>query len=180
MNWLNILRVAICIIILGYSCVTDWKIRRAPNRLWYIMGAIGLVLGIYELYCVGFQQLSGISLDIRHRLRVRHHVFPVLFLRLLRNDRHRRRGCESADRHSDHVHPVSLRSIINGTWLPITDVTRSFIFGFAVFGNALVLNLVVPVAIFIYNLFKVPLGELKANPIGSFTGYKSGVEGLKG
>ncbi len=177
-NWLNILRVAICIIILGYSCVTDWKIRRAPNRLWYIMGSIGLVLGLYELYLSDFN-----SYLLFHWAFGIVFVFVIMYFLYYFFGYFGMTGIGGADAKALIAIAIMFTQYpqinIGGTWLPIMDVTRSFIFGFAVFGNALVLNLVVPIAIFIYNLFKVPLSELKANPLGSFTGYRSRVEGLK-
>ncbi len=177
-NWLNILRVAICLVILGYSCVTDWKTRRAPNRLWYIMGSIGLLLGIYELYGSGFdryllfQWVFGIVF-----------VFVIMYFLYYFFGYFGMTGIGGADAKALIAIAIMFTQYpqinLDGIWLPVSDVTRSFIFGFAVFGNALVLNLIVPLAILVYNLFKVPLSELKANPLGSFTGYKARLEGLK-
>jgi len=176
---LNIIRVAVCIVILVYSCVTDWKIRRAPNRLWYIMGGIGLILGIYELYSSGFDRILLFSW-----------LFGVVFVFVLMYflyyffEYFGMTGLGGADAKAliaiAIMFPYYPRINISGLELPITDVTRSVIFGFSVFGNALVLNLVVPIAILIYNIFNVPGGELRANVLGSFTGYKSSLENLKG
>jgi preflagellin peptidase FlaK len=178
-NLLNILRVAVCIIILGYSCVTDWKTRRAPNRLWYIMGAIGLVLGIYELYGSGFDRYLIYSWAFGVIF-----IFVIMYFLYYFFQYFGMTGLGGADAKAliaiAFLFPYYPHIELAGIYLPVSDVTRSIVFGFAVFGNALVLNLVVPVAVLVYNLVTVPFGELRANPIGSFTGYMAGIEGLKG
>jgi len=64
--------------------------------------------------------------------------------------------------------------------LPVSDISRSIIYGLAVFGNALALNLVVPIAILVYNVATVPFGELAASPMMALTGYKANIESLRG
>lgn len=179
-DWLNILRIVICIVILGYSCVTDWKVRRAPNKLWYIMGGIGLVLGVYELMITN-DQLWFIS----HWALGFIFVFGLMYFIYYFFAYFGMTGIGGADAKAliaislmFPYYPVFYNGFVQ--ILPLMDVSRSVIFGFSVFGNALVLNMVVPIAIFINNLVNVPLAELKANPVGSFTGYRASIEGLKG
>lgn len=178
-NSFNLLRVAICLLILGYSCVTDWKTRRAPNRLWYFMGAIGLILGLFELYGSGFDRYLIFSW-----------AFGIIFISVIMYFLYYffqyfgMSGLGGADAKAliaiAIMFPYYPQIELLGISLPLADVTRSIIFGFSVFGNALVLNLVVPIALFAYNLLNVPLEELKSKPLSAFTGYKVGVEGLKG
>src|SRR5512147_1613445 len=47
---IDLLRVLVATLILGYSCITDWKVRRAPNELWYLLGGIGLVFALYGFW----------------------------------------------------------------------------------------------------------------------------------
>jgi len=178
-NWLNILRIAICIVILGYSCITDWKTRRAPNTLWYIMGGIGLVLGVFELYGLNFSFSLLFSWIFGFLF-----VFVMVYFLYYFFGYFGMVGLGGADAKAliaiALLFPYYPTIYIGSLNLPLVYSDRSIIFGFSVFGNALALNLIVPVAILIYNLFKVPLSELKANPFGSFTGYKTSLEGLKG
>lgn len=179
MNWLNILRVAICMVILGYSCVTDWKTRRAPNRLWYVMGSIGLALGLFELYSLDFYSVFIFSWAFGFIF-----VFVLMYFLYYLFSYFGMVGLGGADAKAliaiAAMFPYYPTMDLAGITLPVMDISRSVIFGFSVFGNALVLNLAVPVAIFVYNLLKVPAGELKSSPFRSFTGYKSTIEGLKG
>jgi len=178
-NWLNILRIAICVVILAYSCVTDWKTRRAPNELWYILGGIGLILGIFELYMTGFDQFVLFSWILDFVF-----VFVLVYFLYYFFGYFGMVGLGGADAKAliaiALMFPYYPTISIGSLDLPLVYSFRSVIFGFTVFGNALALNLVVPIAIFIYNLFSVPLSELKANPFSSFTGYKTSLEGLKG
>jgi preflagellin peptidase FlaK len=178
-NWLNILRIAICIVILGYSCITDWKTRRAPNKLWYIMGGIGLILGAYELYMTNFDRFILFSWILGFAF-----VFVLVYVLYYFFDYLGMVGLGGADAKAliaiALLFPYYPTIYIGNLNLPLVYSDRSIIFGFTVFGNALALNLIVPVAILIYNLFKVPLSELRANPFSAFTGYKTSLEGLKG
>lgn len=182
-DWLNIVRIAICLIILGYSCFTDWKTRRAPNRLWYLLGGIGLILGLYELYArssiigsldTSFLFLWGFSFIF---------IFVFMYLLYYFFQYFGMTGIGGADAKAliaiALMFPYYPQIQLAGLSLPLTDISRSIIFGLAVFGDALALNLVVPAAILIYNLATVPFSELAANPTMAFTGYKANVEGIK-
>jgi len=180
MNSLNILRVAVSIIILGYSCVTDLKTRRAPNRLWYFMGIIGLILGGFELYSSGdyfYRLLFSWALGFIF-------IFVIMYFLYYFFQHFGMAGLGGADAKAliaiAIMFPYYPTIEALNVFLPITDVARSLIFGLAVFGNALALNLVLPIALFVYNLLNVPIGELKSSPVSAFTGYKADVEGLKG
>jgi len=178
-NWLNIIRVAICTIILGYSCMTDWKTRRASNKLWYIMGGIGIILGAFELVITNFDLHILFSWILGFMF-----VFVLMYMLYYLFDYFGMVGIGGADVKAliaiALMFPYYPTIYIGNLNLPLVYSYRSIIFGLAVFGNALALNLIVPVAILIYNLFKVPLSELMANPLSAFTGYKTNIEGLKG
>jgi preflagellin peptidase FlaK len=63
---------------------------------------------------------------------------------------------------------------------PLASGIMSPVFALAVLGNAVALNLVVPLCMFLFNLTTTPAGELLANPLGAFTGYKARIGELKG
>jgi preflagellin peptidase FlaK len=176
---LNIIRVVACLLILGYSCVTDWKVRRAPNRLWYILGGIGLALGLIEIYASGFDVLLIYSWAFGVVF-----VFALMYFLYYLFQHFGLAGLGGADAKAliavAITFPYYPHLEVAGLWLPLTDVTRSIVFGLAVFGNALVLNLAVPIGILIYNLLTVPSGELYSSPFNSFMGYMARIEGLKG
>lgn len=177
-NAIDIVRILICIAILGYSCITDWKIRRASNNLWYLMGALGLILGIYEFYILNFDTSFLINWAIGFGF-----MFILMYGIYYLFQWIGMAGIGGADAKAliaiALLFPYYPQVYVPGFVMPISDISHSFIFSFSVFGNALVLNFVVPVAILIMNLLTVPFRELMANPIGSFTGYKMKVESLK-
>src|SRR4030042_3177929 len=47
---LNIIRLVVGVVILGYASYTDIKTRRASNILWVIMGIIGAVLLLIQYF----------------------------------------------------------------------------------------------------------------------------------
>jgi preflagellin peptidase FlaK len=177
-NWLNIARVAICLLILGYSCVTDWRVRRASNKLWYLMGGLGLVLGLYEFSLFSFDTSFLIYWAIGFAF-----IFVLMYFLYYFFQWIGMAGIGGADAKAlmaiALIFPYYPQIFVPGFILPLSDISHSFIFSFSVFGNALVLNFVVPVAILIMNLLSVPFGELRANPLSSFTGYKLNVESLR-
>lgn len=179
-NSLNILRVAICLIILGYSCVTDLRTRRAPNRLWYFMGAIGLVLGLFELYGTDYDRyglLFSWALGFTF-------IFVIMYFLYYFFQRFGMAGLGGADAKAliaiAILFPYYPQIDVFNLSLPVFYTSRSIIFGLAVFGNALALNLVLPIGLFVYNMLTVPARERWSSPVSIFTGYMADVEGIKG
>ncbi len=177
-NVIDILRILLCVVILGYSCITDWKTRRASNNLWYLMGALGLILGLFEFSLLGNDTSFLISWAIGFGF-----MFILMYGIYYMFQWIGMAGIGGADAKAlmamALMFPYYPQIYMPGFVLPISDVSHSFIFSFSVFGNALILNFVVPVAILVMNLLKVPLRELRADPLASFTGYKMKVESLK-
>jgi preflagellin peptidase FlaK len=176
-NTLDILRVLVTTVILGYSCVTDWKIRRAPNELWYLMGGIGVLFNLYAFWQNDF------NIDFLIWLGA-----GVLFIWALVYFIFKVGGFGGADAKAliaialmFPLYPaIDLASFGIDISFPLASGIMSPVFGLAVLGNAVALNLVVPLCMFFYNLFTTPAGELLSNPIGSFTGYKARIGELKG
>jgi archaeal preflagellin peptidase FlaK len=171
---LNLLRILICSVILIYSCVTDWRMRRAPNALWYVMGGAGALLDILELFLRSFDAYMVMSL-----------VLGVVFMYVFVYVIFRIGGFGGADAKSliaiailFPYYPVIY--LAGSALLPLSAGVRSPIFAFTVLGNAVVLTLVVPIYVLLRNLVTVPGKELKSNLIGSFTGYLMPLEGLRG
>ena len=178
-NAIDIVRILLCVAILGYSCITDWKIRRASNNLWYLMGALGLILGLLEFALLSYDTSFLINWAIGFGF-----MFILMYGIYYMFQYIGMSGIGGAD--AKALIALALMFpyypqvfVIPGHILPISDISHSFIFSFTIFGNALVLNFIVPVAILIMNLIRVPLGELLADPVASFTGYKMNVESLK-
>lgn len=172
-NSLNALRVLACVFILGYSCITDWKIRRAPNELWYVLGGIGLALDAYELWLLDFDLTFIIWL-----------VVGILFIYGLVYVIFRVGGFGGADAKAlialAIMFPIYPLLNVQGIFLPVANDVTSPVFALSVLGNAVVLTIIVPLFVLGYNLVTVPLKEIISNPIGAVTGYKASIGKIKG
>jgi preflagellin peptidase FlaK len=172
-NTLDILRVVVSVVILGYSCVTDWKIRRAPNKLWYVMGGIALLFDLYAFW------LNDFSINFVIWLGA-----GVLFIYALVYIIFKVGGFGGADAKSliaiALMFPLYPVIELFGVSFPVANGVMSPVFALSVLGNAVVLTIIVPLGMFAYNLLTAPLNEVIANPLGAFTGYKSGISQLKG
>ena len=164
-NAIDIVRILLCIAILGYSCVTDWKIRRASNNLWYLMGALGLILGLLEFSILGYDTSFLISWAIGFGF-----MFILMYGLYYFFQWIGMAGIGGADAKAliamALMFPYYPQVYVPGFILPVSDVSHSFIFSFSVFGNALVLNFIVPVAILIMNLLRVPIRRAAGRPAG--------------
>ncbi len=66
----------------------------------------------------------------------------------------------------------------NSLVLPLTGTPVLNFFAFSTFGNAVILTIVVPLGLLIYNLRTLSLREIKEKPLYLFIGYKCEVSGL--
>jgi len=174
-NAINLLRVLVATLLLGYSCTTDWKIRRARNELWYIMGGLGLLFAAYEFWQNGF--------DINYLIW---YAVGILFIYALVYMIFRVGGFGGADAKAliaiAFLFPAPMYPAISlgGYSFPFASGVMSPVFALAVLGNAVALNIVVPLGMFLYNLATTSPGELLSNPVGAFTGYRARIGELKG
>ena len=174
-NGIIILRVLIATALLGYSCITDWKIRRARNELWYIMGGFGLAFAAYEFWQNSF--------DVNYLVW---YFVGILFIYALVYMIFRVGGFGGADAKAligiAFLFPAPMYPAISllGFNFPYASSVMSPVFALSVLGNAVALNIVVPLGMFLYNLVTTSPGELFSNPVGAFTGYRARIGDLKG
>lgn len=172
LNSINILRIVICSTILLYSCTTDWKSRRAPNQLWYILGAAGILLVCAQLLLIDFDLMLIMFLLIGV-------IFIYVFVYLL----FRMGAFGGADAKAliaiAIMFPVPPDVFLSGLYLPLSEAVRSPIFSLSVLGNAVVLTLIVPLCVLIYNLI-TSASEIPSNPLGAFTGYRMKLTDIRG
>ncbi|HMK45355.1 MAG TPA: A24 family peptidase C-terminal domain-containing protein [Methanocella sp.] len=178
---INYIRAITCILILSYSCITDWRTRRAPHMLWEVMTTIGVLLLLIEVFSTSY--------DTRYQVMF-YFVISYTFIYLLVNfiyyfiNRYLKGAFGGADANAllalSVLYPYYPTLHLLNISLPIVAFPQSPIFTLAAFGNALVLNLVLPVTIFAYNILHVPISELKSNVIPAFLGYKMKVEDIPG
>ncbi len=172
-GYLPLLRIILALIFLGYSCITDWKVRRAPNRLWYAMGGVALLLNLYTFRQNDFIPFFVLWLG-----------GGVLFVYVLAYLIFRAGGFGGADAKAliaiALMFPLYPAISLSCVSFPVANEVISPVFALSVLGNAVVLTAFVPVATLAYNLMTTPAGELLSNPIGSISGYRAGIGQLKG
>jgi preflagellin peptidase FlaK len=61
-TYLDITRLLVGIVILGYASFTDIKTRRASNLLWVIMGVVGGILLVIQFLTTGFENQNPLYL----------------------------------------------------------------------------------------------------------------------
>ena len=147
---LNIIRLIVGIVILGYASYTDIKTRRASNMLWVIMGIAGGILLLTEY-------LTTNSFDDG---RIIYLIFIPIMIVMVYIMFQMRLIFGGADAKALMALAILLPlptiywipSSSNITSLPIGETTLPYCWG--VFINALLLFLFIPVCLLIYNLIK--------------------------
>ena len=157
----DIFRVLLCSPFLLYSCYTDLKERRVPNRVWLSMAVLGALLDVEYLFKFGLSFVKFFLIQF---------IFIFIFSYLL----YRIGAYGGADAKALMALAIffPLYPAING--FPILN-EKSGIFTFTVFSNSVILTGVLPVAFFIYNISRSARSGLKSIP-RSFVGYQVALE----
>ena len=168
---IEILKVLYCTPFLVYSCYTDILTRRVSNRVWKVMLAGGAFFVAYDLYSGGLDALVKLFLSAGIIF-----VFVYVLFQL---------GAFGwADAKSlivlAIIIPVYPQIMVNGLELPITGVPLIDLFSFSVFGNAVLLTIVVPCSLFIYNVLTLTWHEIVERPAYLFVGFKTDISNLLG
>ena len=167
---MELLKVLVCIPFLLYSCYSDIKTRRVSNTVWPVMLAAGLPFIVYDLLNRGFPYLVHTILSF---------VFIFAFVYVL----FQLNAFGGADAKIMMVISIIFPAfpMINffGTMLPFQGVPLINLFAFSVFGNSVLLTIIVPIGLFLYNLTHVPVREMPKKLGYMFVGYKSKVSDLK-
>ena len=136
---LDIIRLLVGVIILGYASYTDIKTRRASNMLWVIMGVIGAILLVIQFFLIGFENpmyllfvpIMIILMYILFQMRL---IFggadakALMALALLAP-----------------AHPIIGNFPLWQSLMP---------FPWTIFSNSVIIFLIIPLALFIYNILK--------------------------
>ncbi len=163
---LDILKILFCMPFLIYSCYSDIKTRRVTNKLWLVMLAGGSPFIVYDIYREGFAYLPRLIISAGLIF-----VFVYIIFQL--------GTFGGADAKS-----LIVLSIILPTYPELQDfgfpVNKHQIdlFAFGVFGNAVLLTIIVPIGLAIYNLAK--MGWHIDKPAYIFVGYKAKIKELAG
>jgi archaeal preflagellin peptidase FlaK len=166
---LDILKILFVTPFLVYSCYTDIKTRRVTNKLWQVMLAGGSFFIIYDILVYGIDYLFKILIST---------ALIFLFVYLL----FQLGVFGGADAKSLIVlslfFPAYPELTISGYDFPINKPLPLFtdFFAFGVFENAVLLTIVVPLSLAIYNVSKMGIHIDK--PLYAFIGYKTQIREL--
>ena len=163
---LDILKILFCTPFLIYSCYSDIKTRRVTNNLWLIMLAGGVFFVFYDMSAYGAYYLWRVFFSAGFIF-----VFVYILFQL--------GTFGGADAKSlivlSIIFPAYPAFQSFGYFFPLNK-PQIDLFAFGIFGNAVLLTIVVPIGLAIYNLAK--MGLHIDNPLYMFVGYKSKISNL--
>lgn len=160
---LDILKILFCTPFLLYSCYSDIKTRRVKNKLWLIMLTGGAIFQLYDIWIYGIQHIFRILVSTGIIF-----IFVYIIFQL---------GVfGGADAKSlivlSFIFPFYPEFTVFGYSFPLNEPLPIFrnLFSFDVFENAVLLTIVVPLSLAIYNVSKIGLHIDK--PLYALIGYK--------
>ncbi len=170
MDMIDLLKLVICISFLLYSCHTDLRTRTVPNELWGVVfvAALPLVIADALIKGTGYVFYTIISVTCVY-------LFVYILFRL--------GAFGGADAKAlialAFIFPVFPDIEVFGYALPITGAPPLDIFAFSTLANAVLLAVVVPLGILLYNLCTLTLREILEKPWYLVVGYKCRISDLK-
>ena len=166
---MELLKVLACMPFLVYACYSDIKSRRVVNEVWVAMFGVCYIFILYDFMALGIPYL------IRNLLTF---AFIYLFVYVL----FQLGAFGGADAKAlmviSLIVPTFPAITLFDTSLPLQGTPLIDVFAFSVFGNSIILTVVVPLGLFIYNLLHNPLRETLRRPLYMFIGYRTPVSGL--
>jgi len=157
---LNVVRFTVGISILSYASYTDIKTRRAPNILWFLMGAIGAILLVVQYFTTGFQNLFYL-LFIPIMIGL---VYALYQVRLIFGGADAKAIMALAI--LVPIEPaINLIPLWKGGFMP---------FSWSIFSNSLIVFLFIPISILVFNITKKNIQFPYA-----FLGYKMNIKKAK-
>lgn len=166
---MELLKVLACMPFLLYACYSDIKSRRVVNEVWVAMFGVCYVFIVYDLMTLGFSYL------IRNLI-----TFALIYAFVYVLFQFGAFG--GADAKALMVISLIVPTFpvitVFDTTLPLHGVPLIDVFAFSVFGNSIILTIVVPLGLFLYNLLHNPLKESLRRPLYMFIGYRTTVSGL--
>lgn len=166
---LDILKILFCTPFLLYSCFSDINTRRVSNKLWVVMLALGSVFVLYDIWNYGLPYLVWIFISTGLTFAFVYILFQLGVF-------------GGADAKSlivlSIIFPVYPIFTIFGYVFPLNaplPFLKDF-FAFGIFENAVLLTIVVPLGLALYNLSK--MGFHIDKPLYAFIGYKTKISEL--
>lgn len=168
---IEILKIVLCIGFLLYACHLDLKARRVSNKVWkyMLLSASPLIFGIIlieGIVHIKYMAISFVSVFIFMYILFQFGAF----------------GGADAKAYITIalIFPIFPEITVGGIVMPILDGLNWFVFTFSVFGNSVILTIIVPIGMVLYNIAKTPISELVKKPFFTVIGYKCPISKLDG
>ncbi|MCD4704415.1 MAG: prepilin peptidase [Methanosarcinaceae archaeon] len=166
---IELLKVLVCLPFLLYSCYSDIKTRRVSNETWVMMFAAGFIFIIYDIMNNGALQIVRIAVSFLL-------IFGFVYILFYFN------AFGGADAKVLMVISLIIPTYpmieIAGTMLPTQGIPPISLFTFTVFGNSVILTVIVPLGLFLYNFTQPSLSKTLRKPYYMFIGYRCPISGL--
>lgn len=166
---IEILKILFSTPFLLYSCYSDLNSRRVSNKVWKYMLALGSIFVCYEINTEGIPFIKSLLLSGVL-------VFTVVYILFQLG------AFGGGDAKGLIVLSILFPSYpiyhLYGETYPLLGLPPVGLFTFTALGNALLVTIIVPLAMFCYNLLHFS-PEMIKNPFYMFLGYRTEVSSLK-
>ena len=165
---IDLLKILFCMPFLLYSCYTDIKTRRVVNNVWLVMLSGGAFFVLYDIITKGVEYLPRLLVSAG---------FIFVFVYIL----FQFGTFGGADAKSLIVLSIILPAYPSIGFFGYTFPLNAPIidlFALGIFGNAVLLTIIVPLGLAVFNLVKMGLHIDK--PLYIFIGYKTRITELAG
>ncbi len=163
---LEILKILFCIPFLIYSCYSDIKTRRVSNNVWLVMLTGTIFFVVYDISTYGVVYLPRLFISAAFIFAFVYILFQLGIF-------------GGADAKSlivlSIILPIYPELQAYGDVFPLNKPLID-LFAFGIFGNAVLLTVVVPIGLALYNIIKTGLHI--DNPLYIFIGYKAKISEL--
>lgn len=167
---IELLKVLVCLPFLVYSCYSDIKTRRVSNKVWPIMLGTASPFIVYEMIISGLPYIFRTLISF-----VVIFVFVYILFML-----HAFGGADAKVLMViSIILPVFPQLSVSSLQLPLWGVPLLDLFTFSVFGNSVLLTIIVPLGLLIYNIVTVPPRELIKKPLYALIGYRQRIDNLQ-
>ena len=170
MSMIDLLKLLVCMSFLLYSCRTDLQTRTVPNELWGVVFVAALPLVIADALIKGMGYVCYMIIIVTCV-----YLFVYVLFRL--------GAFGGADAKAlialAFIFPVFPNIAVLGYTFPIIGAPPLNIFAFNTLMNAVILAVVVPLGIILYNLCTLSVREILEKPWYLIVGYKCKVSDLK-
>lgn len=166
---IEMVKILLCMPFLIYACYSDIKSRRVANQVWILMLAVFSPFILYEIitYGLSYLLLIGISFAI---------IFVFVYVLFYAG------AFGGADAKAlmtlAIIFPAYPAIMIWDITFPLEGIPVINLFTMTLFGNSVLLTVIVPIGLFLYNLTRPKLSETLKKPYFMFIGYRCDVDKL--